>query len=473
MRFFVLVFCLCGVVPAQQLKVKSATVKSVQLEWTGTTGLVTIERNVGQEMQKIGTSDQGSFEDTNVARFGTYRYRVTSGGKSSNEVVVGPPPGGVMNLAPAPKGPDPAHYGQSSAIALDDNGDPVIAFVWLDPNNDNDYSDNEIRFVGWSRAQYKWLAPVKVQVVGDIPMQNLNPVSIACDPKTGMLFIATPVKDSGGTILVSKDRGATWTASPLPGASGTVYSTAKAVGDGKIHLAINSSESFGQYVTGPVGDVSAWKASPLPSGGGWKLPASTDVALVVDGAGKPAIAWYENPEEGEAHRFQLWRPDGNPVSAVDTKSGTDTPNLALTFGAGKFGLLIQTPLEEKDADHGIWYTASSDGANWSKPSKLPVDGPRSTNPPLDVAIDSAGHVTAVFGSNSGSGTTGCNYPALSRSPEGSQWKTCGPGKAEGGEFGPQPATLHAIEAANDKLYVLWQEPGENKFKEGVLVWHER
>ena len=45
-------------------------------------------------------------------------------------------------------------------------------------------------------------------------------------------------------------------------------------------------------------------------------------------------------------------------------------------------------------------------------------------------------------------------------------------EAEGGDFSPQPATLHIIEAGNDKAYVLWQEPGENKFHEGMLLWHE-
>lgn len=67
----------------------------------------------------------------------------------------------------------------------------------------------------------------------------------------------------------------------------------------------------------------------------------------------------------------------------------------------------------------------------------------------------------------------CNYPALSRSNDGSTWKTCGPGKAEGGDFSAQPATLHVIEADNDHAYVLWQEPGENRFQQGVLLWHER
>ena len=37
----------------------------------------------------------------------------------------------------------------------------------------------------------------------------------------------------------------------------------------------------------------------------------------------------------------------------------------------------------------------------------------------------------------------------------------------------KPATLHVMEASNDKAYVLWQEPGDNKYREGMLLWHER
>ena len=154
------------------------------------------------------------------------------------------------------------------------------------------------------------------------------------------------------------------------------------------------------------------------------------------------------------------------------REDADSPNLALTAGGGKFGLLVAAPLDEKDDDHGVWYLQSTDGASWSKPSKLPVDGPRSTNPPFDVAIDSHGHIVAAISSNSGSDSTTCNYPVLSRSTDGTTWKTCGPGKAEGGEFEPEPATQHAIEAENDKVYVLWQQTGENKYRQGMLLWHE-
>jgi hypothetical protein len=469
MRPLALLCLLCSVAFGQQLRVKSATARSVQLEWTGATGPVTIERN----MQKIGTSDQPAYEDTTIDRFGTYRYRITAGGKASNEVIVGPPPGGVLNVSAAPKDRDPGHYGQASAITMDDNGDPAIAFEWLDPNNDGDYSDNEIRFAGWDRTAYKWRPSTRVQVVGDIGNQNLNPISIACDAATGLLLIVTPIPDKGATVLTSKDRGATWTAAALPGVAGTVYSTAMAVAGGKVHLVVSSSDSGAQYLTGPAADMSAWKSTPLPVTSGWKLPTGMNVALTLDGAGKPALAWYEVPDDGDGRHFAFWRPEGKPVIAIDTKRTDDAPNLAITAGGGKFGLLIQTHLDDKDDDHGIWYTQSADGATWSKPSKLPVDGPRSTNAPLDVALDSHGRIVAVLGSNSGSATTGCNYPVLSRSTDGTQWKTCGPGKAEGGTFGPQPATLHAIEAGNDKVYVLWQETTENKYQQGVLLWHER
>lgn len=107
------------------------------------------------------------------------------------------------------------------------------------------------------------------------------------------------------------------------------------------------------------------------------------------------------------------------------------------------------------------------------PAKLPIDGPRGTNPPLDVAIDSKGSVIAVFGSNTGSGGATCDMPAVSRSADGTNWKTCGLGKAAGANFNAQSPTLHVIEAGNDKAYVVWQEPTDNKYGAGVLVWHGR
>jgi hypothetical protein len=462
-----------AVAAGQQLRVKSATAKSVQLEWTGAGGPATVERAAGTTFEKLTTNDQGSYEDKSISRFGSYRYRISSAGKTSNEVTVGPPPPGVSNAAPLTKGTEPAKYGATSAIAFDENGDPVIAFEWADPNGDADFSDGEIRFVRWSRAAYKWLPAQKVAVVREVQSQNLNPVSIACDSGTGTLVIVTPVGDKDALVLVSNDGGATWKNAAIPGFAGTLYSSAMAVVSGTVHLVINAAEGGVHYLTGPITDVSAWKNDPLPSDAGWKHAGNANVSLKMDRSGKPVIAWYEEQQEGDARRFRVWQPGGKPNTILETRRPSDFPNLSLAIGGGKIGFLFSAVLDEKDDDHSVWYTQSADTVAWSKPSKLPIDGPRSTNPPLSLALDSQGGIVAVFAANSGSGSTGCNYPVLSRSTDGASWKTCGPGKAEGGDFSPQPANLHALEAENDKVYVLWQEVGDNKFHEGMLLWHER
>jgi hypothetical protein len=472
MRIILVLSLLNVVAIGQHLSVKSATARAVALEWDGADVAATVERTSGNTTQKIATVNGNTYEDTKVDRFETYRYRVSVAGKTSNQVIVGPPPTGVLNASPLPKGIDPAKYGPASAIALDENGDPMIVFEWLDPNGDNEYSDNEIRFVRWSRAAYKWLPSVRMRVVGEIPTQSLNSLSIGCDRKTGLLAAATPVQEKGAVVLISKDGGASWTDTPIPGVAGTVHSTAIAVANDTIYLALNSEDSGLHYISGPVQDARSWRNESLAAGSGWKADSGVNVALVMDRSDRPAVAWIETPVEGEGRRFIVWQPGGSATPAVQAKKGADGPSLALTAGGGKLGLLVGAPLDD-DTDHAVWFSSSSDGVSWSKPSKLPVDGPRTTNPPLDVAMSSSGGIVAVFGSNGGSGGTACNYPALSRSKDGAAWKTCGPGKAENGDFSPQPATLHVIEAENDKAYVLWQEPSENKYGQGILLWHER
>jgi hypothetical protein len=473
MRSLFLLSVFSGLVSAQQLHVRSATGSSVQLEWTGAAGPVTIVRTSGGAPQNLASSGDAKYEDKSIDRFATYRYRIMANGKSSNEVTVGPPPGGVTNAAPVPKNVDAGKFGQASAMAFDQNGDPVIAFEWVDPNGDNDYTDNEIRFVRWSRAEYRWAPTVRVKVVGEIASQNLNPLAIVCDAKTGMLAIVTPVKGEGGTILLSKDGGATWGGTALPGVSGQMHASAAAIRDGKIYLVVSSEDSGGHYVSGPVEDVSAWKDEALPVDAGWKEPPGVNVALTLDQGGNPVIAWYEDQQDGDKHRFMVWRPGSKAAAAVEVGHAVDSPGVAIAWGGQKLGVLVAATLDEKDSDHGVWFTQSSDGSTWSKPSKLPIDGPRSTNLPIDVALDSRGAIVAVFGSNSGGGDTVCKYPAMSRSSDGGTWKTCGPGKAEGADFGPQPATLHVGEAGNGKAYALWQETNENRFGQGMLVWHER
>jgi len=456
---------------SQELKVKSATAKAVELEWTGAAGAAVLERASGQAFQKVGAADAGHYQDTGIDSFGTYKYRINTAGKFSNVVTVGPPPAGVSNAAAAPKGTDPPNYGAATAVALDENGDPAVAFEWIDPNGDGEKSDTEIRFARWDRAAYKWAASVRVATTGPLQDQGANPIALGCDGSTGTLAMLAAV---GENLLyaTSADHGATWKTTSMPGSNGGPHAVAILAAAGQIYAAVNA-ESGATYVTGPLADSGSWKPQAIPAGGGWKLRNNTNIGMVADAGGKVALAFHEDQEEGDGHRYVFWRPGSAEPTVLIGSATVDSPDIELTFAGGEFTSIFAAIVDDKDTDHTVYVSQSRDGGSWSKPVKLPIDGPRSTNPPLSIAASSKGALTAAFGANSGTGPANCGAPTVSRSASGSAWTTCGLGKAAGGDFGPQPANLHVVEAPNDKAYVVWQETAESKYAPGVLVWHER
>ena len=476
-RRTILLLCLCIAFPniktvaAQELTVKSATAKAVDLEWRGAIASTVLERSSGHAFAKISAGNSGQYRDTSIDAFGTYQYRTNTNGKLSNVVTVGPPPAGITNAAPAPNGSAPENYGPATAVALDENGDPAIAFEWVDPNGDGDKSDTEIRFTHWDRATYKWTPPVRVNVTGPLNDQNVNPIALGCDRTSGAFAILIALSDTL-TYATSMDHGATWKVSSLPAAGGGPHAVAMIITSGQAYAAANFEEGA-SYFTGSLPDAASWKAKPIPAGNGWKLRNNSNIAITADASGRIALAFYEDQQEGDAHRYALWRPESGEPSVITPNASTDNPDISLAFGAGAYQSVFAGQLDANDADHVVWYSHSADGSLWSKPIKLPIDGPRSTNAPLSIAVSSTGALTAAFGANSGSGPAACGAPTVSRSTNGESWITCGLGKAAGADFGPQPATLHVIEAPDDKAYVVWQEPSETKFKPGVLIWHER
>jgi hypothetical protein len=285
---------------SQELKVKSATAKAVELEWTGASGSAVLERSSGPAFQKVGPADSGHYQDSSIDPFGTYRYRINAGGKFSNVVTVGPPPSGVSNASAVPKGTDPPNYGPATAVALDENGDPAVAFEWIDPNGDGEKSDTEIRFVRWDRGAYKWAAPVRVATTGPLGDQGVNPIALGCDRSTGALAMLAAV---GENLLyaTSTDHGATWKTTSRPSSNATPHAVAMAVSGGQVSAVINA-ESGATYTTGSLSDIGSWKSQAIPAGGGWKLRNNTNIAMAADDAGKVALAFHEDQDEGDGHR---------------------------------------------------------------------------------------------------------------------------------------------------------------------------
>lgn len=479
-RFFLGILASSLILPAQQLQVKTATAHKFELTWTGSAPAWVVERlGAGNKFEKLADATTTSFTDEKIDPFATYELRVRAGenGTPSNVVTVGPPPAGILKGAAAPKGTEGTRYGLNSALAFDENGDPALAWLWFDPKGDGS-TDTALYFVHWDRAKYQWRMPVKVAMVGNLNSGNVEPVSLAFDGETGNAVLVYPVEGHDGlTIAISKDAGASWQATAFTaGMEGGVSATSLVIVKGRLYLAANCEAVGIRYIEADFGtDPSGWKSQAAPLLSGTKYLSNTNVSLVLDGAGKPILAYALQPEDGDNYRYAVWRPGaGNAVQAADSNNQTpDTPNVSLAVAGNRIGMLFAAPRDPKNSDSSIWFTSSADGSSWSAPVSLPVDGPRSTNSPLSLAMDSHGRLAAVFGSNSGTDSLKCNFPAVSRSADGQRWTTCGLGLALKDDLAAQPNTVHAAYAGNDKLYVVWHQAGESKSGQGLLLWHER
>lgn len=478
MRKIALLLVLSSLAAAQKLEVKEATAKHVLLTWSGNAPSWTVERKSGSAgFQKIASAPSTTYEDTSIAADGTYTYRVRGGDAAapSNEVTVGPPPSGLVKAAPLPAGAVGDHYGIFSAMALDENGDPAIAFVWLDPNKDNDNSDTELRFARWDRAKYRFSPATKVAVVGDLD-RCCEPVSLAVDPASGNLALAYAIAGTGGyTVAFSSDHGATWNPVQVAtGDDGPASSTAMSWRSGHLQIVVNSDGRGPVFIDAEGTDPSKWKKTPVPKAGR-EHQGKTSVGLAYDSSGKPLVAFYDHAQgEEDNYVYAVWRPgDTESRVAVDTqKHWADLARLALAYGGNHFGLLVAASMQENNDTFGVWYSGSSNGTSWSKPVKLPIDGPRSSGPPFDLAIDSKGHISAAFSSNSGSGGAPCLYPEFSTSADGTTWKTCGIGRTYGLPNDPDQMSLHMLNGAGDKLLMLWPVVSENKNGQGMMLWHQ-
>jgi hypothetical protein len=154
------------------------------------------------------------------------------------------------------------------------------------------------------------------------------------------------------------------------------------------------------------------------------------------------------------------------------RSTTDSPDLKIAAGAGRFVYLMAMSPDDKDSMTGLWASTSSDGNTWSKPVKMPHDATHSNGARISVAIDSKGNAFAGFGSPSGNDEMGpCGDPGYATSPDGIKWTKCGIGKAAGDTFGGLPLTINSIAAPDNSIYMLWHESGSAKYGNGMLVWH--
>ena len=473
---------LCAVGSAQKLEVKSATSSRVVLAWSGTGQSWIVERKSGAAFEKVGDATSATFEDDKIAPYGTYIYRVRTSATAapSNTVTVGPPPLGLLKPAPAPKGNDrdSDDYGRRSALALDENGDAAFAFLWRDPNANNQPDESQVMFVRWNRALYKWSDPLKVAVTGQTNYEAGEPISMAFEPGTGLAEIVFPVKDQKGfSFALSHDGGATWqTTAYTTGMEDEINSSTLIFSKGHFYLGVNQYSDGPLLFDGDIGsDPGTWKRREPPVVGK-EHHNKAPVALAINAQGNLFMAFYDvNARGKDGYLFNVWQPDsGQTITVSDTNGDRpDSPNLKLAAGGGKLVMLMAMNPDDKDDKAGIWASASQDGATWTKAVAIPHDANRSSGGTMSVAVNSKGTIFVGFSSPSGGEGGVCGQADYATSSDGTTWNHCGVGKDAHDVFTALSETKSVIAAPDDSFYYLWNEGRSTKNGPGLLLWHTK
>lgn len=477
-------FSAFGQAPAG-LSVKSATSSEVQLTWNGPAAIYTVQRAaVGSAFINIATVSATSYTDNLIDPYIDYTYQVVAGSPAlmSNSVTVGPPPAGLSVAAPAPLfGSKPGYgYGYNISFALDGNGDPAFAFVWEDPNDNADYTQAQLLFRSWNRAQAAWNPVVKIAKTGDIATDSAASTALAFDASTKTFAIATEDSTDSINVYASTDGGATWTLrkSLHPDFSAR---PALAMASGKFYLAFQVSGQGLEFVTGQISsDPSTWKTQFAPQVKGYDLSVTSySPSIALDSAGSPAIAYYATSTSGNRYNALFyWKPLGGaaPSIALTTKDSTgETDQVRLVFhnlnprlAAGASTALTSSTPEGA----GVYFLRSDDGgATWQAPVGLPPDNNSGTAYPFDIATGSKDQGAVAFGTDGVIGAMKCGNPKIALSSDLVNWSTCSPPNAE--NFTLYPSSLQLAFGGNDKLYLVWFNEGNTSQADtGVLMYRE-
>jgi hypothetical protein len=476
------------------LTVVSATKTQVQLTWTpgdGTaTGYIVERKPLNGNYATALNSTAASATDTSIDPYTTYVYRIrgaSSVGQSgpSNEVTVGPPPYGFNRAAAPPAAiQNFGHFGIGLRMVLDGNGDPALAYVVHDPNEDNDFSDSALYFVKWNRAAYRWNAPLKIATTAEVDTRVEHALSIARDLSNDMLGIAFEDHTNPDVprigLALSTDNGASWKLQTVAADSGEqasgYQSPSLAMNAGSVYMVFFHNNDGIRYLTGKeTDDPKIWKSQLVPPLAGFEsMRAATSLAL--DSAGIPGVAFIGDGDNGPAEGF--WRA-GSPSSslALDNRGKqTDDADVKLTFFGTQPRLVFAGAADDNyfvDYSHTIWVTSSADGVTWSRAVNIPSDGNRSMDPPVAIASGSQGQTVVVTENNGGNlDVVSCGQPELSRTSDLQRWTTCGLATYGVPRFtASYPVVLFG---GNDKLWVSFQQPddAEDGLPTGVTVWRE-
>jgi hypothetical protein len=472
--------------PPTALTVVSATNKQVKLAWAAGGNSATqylIERRT-LESTTYGTvativPDNNkvlatTYTDAAFDPFTAYVYRVRGVNTTplpadvsspTNEVTAGPPPYGYTRVVPTPDNLlVESTFGHHAEMALDPSGDPVLAWLFVDPNGDGDTSDSEIWALRWDRAHYTWTSPVRVAVPGSIESTGnfAQGFRLAVDRSTGAIGIAYLDRSVPMTwslaVADSGDGGVTWRTRTLAtDDAGSYTMPALALGAGKVHLTFYHDFDGIHYRSGKLADdPTTWSDELVPLLGASGYGPDSDVALDADG--NPGVAYLVYTDDG--HDEMFYRPGGNAAVANASSEGpADFWQLRLAFAGDNPSIAFAGQLDDQyfaDYDHSLFLLTSADGgATWKGRLNIKSDGNTSISGPIDIAFDSKG-LGAIVTEENGGNSTGvvCGLLKLSLSDSSGAWKTCGITATY--TSGAESPNVRFV--ANDTMYMAFQTP---------------
>src|SRR4030095_1649975 len=172
------------------------------------------------------------------------------------------------SILPQPRVQQAQQLAHGLSAALDANGDPAMAYLHFDPDNNSDSSDSALNFISWNRAKYRWNAPVKVAVTGDTETNTPRLGICLVSDSTGRHFAIAHMTGTRDVRIALSDDGVTWKdLSVALATEGSDFGgTSVAIDQERAYLAYVGDENTVSFVSGRLADPpDKWARAESPA----------------------------------------------------------------------------------------------------------------------------------------------------------------------------------------------------------------
>lgn len=284
-----------------------------------------------------GTADPKShnaYVDREIQPYTPYAYRVvpiepTNTAAPSNEVAAGPPLTGYHAIASDSSDPK---FGQQLAMCLDENDDPALAFIATQRNEAKELVNQELKFIRWSRAQFKWLPAVTIDTLQptSYSVKQIE-ISLAYEPISNVFGL---VYRSGDTVWLARSREVgVWKREPISVDSSDKGRCPRIAYVGSNELIVFGSVQRGIRFLSRASDAATFDEKPIPAPAGMKWDPALALTLTV-GSNQSCLVGF-------------WCQSSNRRKFVvaDPNAGKEEPQIPI--GTSKTSAFCELSFDEK------------------------------------------------------------------------------------------------------------------------------